>query len=236
VASVAAAVPLAAVATEKVKEKVNSATESKSEAVEDASDNAAQGIDTAEASKLDVADNDGNIEQEKPTRAKRAPRKRAAPKKPKVADADASAQEQEVIQPELALDDTHANNADAELAAQSSKEEKTHSNEKSNAEPQQAEITIDEQSTVNAKTEAKKSEKLVSEAAAMAATPVQIRVPAKRVSSPMANPNPVEMPEAREYFAMSDEARGAPNDTGTPAVISNASSKASAPMATPPSA
>jgi hypothetical protein len=66
------------------------------------------------------------------------------------------------------------------------------------------------------------------------ATPY-VRGTLKRFSHPMTNPEPVEMPAPQEHAAMSDNNRGSFVAAGKPAVLSSVSSKASAPMATPPS-
>lgn len=78
-----------------------------------------------------------------------------------------------------------------------------------------------------------KAQSKASNTATLAKGTDHIRVPSKRVSHPMAKPASVEMPAEQQHNAMSDESRGKIENAGTPAVIANASSKSSAPMATP---
>jgi hypothetical protein len=75
---------------------------------------------------------------------------------------------------------------------------------------------------------------------AAASKPIKASVPhvskpIKRFSHPMTNPETVDMPAPQSHSAMSDDKRGAFAAAGKPAVLSTTKSKASAPMATPPS-
>nr|WP_241664375.1 ribonuclease E [Ningiella ruwaisensis] len=111
-----------------------------------------------------------------------------------------------------------AENSEESTAAEPGKEPSSSSIETS---PVQAEIALDEASEADSES-------------------IQVSKPARkashRVSHPMAKPESVTMPEPRETHAMTDENRGAFESKGNPAVIANASSKSSAPMARPPSA
>ncbi|WP_395343073.1 ribonuclease E [Ningiella sp. W23] len=165
----------------------------------------------------------------------------------------------EAVQPELSFSETkpdelpvvvtQKDDAEPSQAEPASVETENANLAEQSSQPVQAEIALDAQSeaepaeqTPNPEpdAEAKPPKKPKAKAKAKPKKKAsdsdekQIQVPLNRVSHPMANPASVDMPEPREYLAKSDADRGVFEGAGEPALISNASSKASAPMATPP--
>lgn len=211
-------------------------------------------IDADDAAKTDP-------EQTKPRgRARRSPRHtRAAGQKRKQAkDDEQTSSEETAMQPELAFDATQAEpSSETPLKSEaiSAVDDASTSVTKSD-EPLQAEISLDtapdssstgfdtkpvddeQKADVPAQTVAKVSEQPDTDAPskpAAAGIKTETPAPPKRVSHPMAKPASVEMPSEQQHAAMSDDARGSVEKVGSTAVIGNAVSKSSAPMATPSS-
>ncbi|MBT1449705.1 ribonuclease E [Glaciecola sp. XM2] len=142
------------------------------------------------------------------------------------ADKDSAATaESEPKQPELAFD---AHDTPSDVAAQA----ETIATEPTDNKPVESEPVESKPAEAQS---AQTTESASSASSVMRASSQTIKAPLARFSHPMANPKSVDMPEPRTYSAMSDDARGKFATAGTPAVISNASSKSSAPSATPPS-
>lgn len=142
-------------------------------------------------------------------------------------------------QPELAFDASTSENTDSAPAAESvdtaepARTEQTP--EVSSEQPVQSQLNME---PAKAEPLAEQKEEVSAPVAASAeskASVPHVSKPLKRFSHPMTNPETVEMPAPQSTSAMSDDKRGTFVAAGKPAVLSTTKSKASAPMATPPS-
>jgi len=186
---------------------------------------------------------------EKPKRPRGRPRRSPKTAKTAVSDsatehADENARGDEPKQPELVFDADTAEGkqssetkANAEPALISESNNENQSNDVVSEGPMQAQLDMEPvitEASDDAAIKIDTHEAPDSSAKINVATPY-VRGALKRFSHPMTNPASVEMPAPQEYSAMSDDSRGSFVAAGKPAVLSSASSKASAPMATPPS-
>jgi ribonuclease E len=188
------------------------------------------------------------VEAQAPKRPRGRPRRSSKTAKTAVSDSaqddtGVNAQEDEPKQPELAFDaenTQHSESSDSAANIEPSvaqPDEDTQTKDVVSDEPMQAQLDMEpavKASTVDHEVAIETPEASSSSEAIKVPTPY-VKGTLKRFSHPMTNPPPVDMPEPQTHSAMSDDKRGSFVAAGKPAVLSSASSMASAPMATPPS-